>query len=211
MQRLFLVLFLLSLVDTAQARPISYTGGITLMQRNNWERSKLHLHYSPSPKDSLGLVFQNYNDGGRKDFGLQWNHLLWRKNTKGSQANLYSKIIGGIARDSELKEPFVNFKLSADWETRKHFLAANTGYEHAGEFDDGSVHFGGRIGVAPYVADSGALHTWLMLQVEHHPEQKDEDNRFLITPLIRVFKSNYLGELGVNQNGDVMFNFVIRH
>ena len=42
-----------------------------------------------------------------------------------------------------------------------------------------------RIGWAPYEGSYGELHTWLMLQVEHLPEN---DDTTIITPLLRLFK-----------------------
>ena len=46
-----------------------------------------------------------------------------------------------------------------------------------------------------------------MLQVDHNPSQKDE---ITFTPLVRLFKGEYLAEAGVSDKGDVLFNWVIR-
>ena len=64
------------------------------------------------------------------------------------------------------------------------------------------------MGVAPYIGDYGDTHTWLMLQVDHNPSQDDD---ITFTPLIRVFKGEYLAEAGVSDQGDVLFNWVIRY
>lgn len=65
-----------------------------------------------------------------------------------------------------------------------------------------------RVGVAPYVGDYGDLHTWLMLEVEHNPEA---DDKFTLTPLVRLFKDVHLVEAGMGDDGSVLFNWVIRY
>ena len=36
----------------------------------------------------------------------------------------------------------------------------------------------------------------------------DKDNQIILTPLIRLFSGKYLGELGINTNGDILFNWI---
>ena len=65
-----------------------------------------------------------------------------------------------------------------------------------------------RVGWAPYEGDYGDLHTWLMLEVSHLPENKDN---FEITPMVRLFKDVHLLEAGMNTKGEILFNYVIRY
>ena len=65
-----------------------------------------------------------------------------------------------------------------------------------------------RVGVAPYVAGYGNLHTWLMLQVTHTPEF--EGDEVIATPLVRFFKGANLAEFGVSSNKRFLFNFIAR-
>mgnify|MGYP000316795444 CR=1 FL=1 len=62
-------------------------------------------------------------------------------------------------------------------------------------------------GVAPYEGDFGDLHTWLMLKIEHKPENKEN---FEVTPLFRFFKDVYLVESGVSLDGEIILNAVVR-
>ena len=66
------------------------------------------------------------------------------------------------------------------------------------------------MGITPYIGEFGDLHTWLMLQVEHHPEEELESEQLIITPLVRLFKGAYLTEFGINSNGNAMVNLIIR-
>ncbi len=203
-------LLVISFVLDANARPISYPEGWTVMQTNDWEKNRLHVHYSPNIKNSIGVVLEDELESDRFNISMQWNKLLYRKNTKTSQANLYLKTEAGVAFKGNDKEPNASIGIAGDWETRRWFTSYEANARWADEFDDGSFHQKARVGVAPYVADYGSLHTWIMLQVEHHPEELDKDFQLIYTPMVRLFKGDYLGEFGVSSNGDVMFNWIVR-
>ena len=63
-------------------------------------------------------------------------------------------------------------------------------------------------GVAPYEGSYGDLHTWLMIKVENKPEKEDN---LTVTPLVRLFKNVHLFELGLNDRGKFLFNYVKRY
>ena len=64
-----------------------------------------------------------------------------------------------------------------------------------------------RFGIAPYIADYGKLHTWIMCALKHMPEIEDT-----ITPevILRLFKSTNLMEIGIDKKKNLAFNFVKR-
>ena len=64
-----------------------------------------------------------------------------------------------------------------------------------------------RIGYAPYTGEYGDLHTWIMFQVQHMPNKK---NTFVYTPMLRMFKGDYLAEVGLSDTRDFMVNFIKR-
>ncbi len=190
-----------------QARPVSYPGGITGMTMNNGSMNSLHLHYSPTAKYSLGYKLERWRDGGYTINALQMNNLLKRWNEPESQANLYLKSgIGAVHKDGET-DPAVFTGLATDWENRRFFVFYENRYTEAGDIDDFYMQTA-RAGVAPYIGEYGDLHTWLMLQVDHQPEAKD---KVTVTPLIRFFKGVHLLEAGMNNQGELLFNYVIRY
>ena len=197
-----------------EARPISYPNSWTVMQQYNWEKTTVHIHYSPNAKNSIGFLGAYYEKEKDRLYSLQWNHLIFRKNQKKSQSNLYSKIhLGRLNKEISQTNVFHSaFNLSYDWETRKHFLLYATEVEYTDDIGLKSTtfHQKARIGIAPYVAPYGKLHTWVMLQFEHHPDDSDSDNHFILTPMLRFFKGDYLCEIGLNSNNQILFNSIIR-
>jgi len=198
--------------NIAAARPVSYPGGWTFMTMNDGDKNSAHIHYSPTAKTSVGYKFEYWRD---KEFTLnavQMNNLLKRWNQKHSQANLYLKSGLGIAYsddgDFDGETSAAGFTgIAADWENRRFFTSYENRYTEAGEIDD-FYQQSARVGFAPYEGDYGDLHTWLMLQVEHMPEA---DNNFTVTPIVRLFKDVHLLEAGMNNRGEVLFNYVLRY
>lgn len=194
------------------ARPVSYPEGWTLMLMNNGDTNSAHIHYSPTAKTSLGYKFEYWRDKELILNAVQMNNLLKRWNKKDSQANFYLKSGLGIAHSNadnvESTSSAAGFTgIAADWENRRFFTSYENRYTKAGDIDD-FYQQSARIGWAPYEGDYGDLHTWLMLQVEHSPESK---HNFTVTPLVRLFKDVHLLEAGMNNRGEVLFNYVFRY
>lgn len=208
----FTVLSIVPLISPAQARPVSYPGGWTLMLMNDGDKNSAHVHYSPTAKMSLGYKFEYWRDGNFNLNAIQMNNLIKRWNKKDSQANIYLKSGLGIAYsdygdfDHET-DPAAFTGIAADWENRRFFASYENRYTEAGNIADFYTQ-SARIGWAPYEGDYGDLHTWLMLQVNHAPENKDS---LAVTPLVRIFKDVHLLEAGMSNHGEIMLNYIIRY
>lgn len=206
-----LILFLLMSVPTAQARPVSYPGGWTIMSMNNGDMNSMHLHYSPTARYSVGYRAVHWRDEQIQTHALQVNNLLKRWNKADSQANFYLKSGLGSAHDTsgdrdDRSELYGFTGIAADWEDRRYFVGYENSVHAMGSLDDfftQSIH----LGVAPYIGDFGDLHTWLMVQVDHEPEEEDH---YTVTPMVRFFKGVHLVEVGVSDNEEVLLNYVYR-
>ena len=208
--RIFLLLIISATVQV-QARPVSYPGGWTLSTFNNADRHSAFLHYSPTAKYSIGYHAEYWRDQDYQIHAFHVNNLVKRWNGEASQGNFY--LMSGIGFAHSDEDEFDNRTelaaytgIAADWETRKVFFSYANRYTDAGNISDGfrqSV----RVGFAPYVAEYGNWHTWLMLSVRHAPEA---DDQLVATPIVRLFKGANLYEAGVSDQGDVLFNFVHR-
>ncbi len=204
-----LAIGLATAAPSAEARPVSYPGGVTAMQMNNGDMSSVHLHYSPTFSDSIGLYTER-NWGEDWHFtGVQYNRLVKRWNTPDSQANLYFKAAAGQADpfgDGADVEAAGFVGVAADWETRRWFVSYE-GRAYDLGFDQ-DARQSARIGVAPYIGDYGDLHTWLMLQVENQPEAETPTT---LTPLVRFFYDVQLLEIGYTpETEELMLNWIVR-
>ena len=130
---------------------------------------------------------------------MQANALLKRWNFPDSQGNVYFGAAVGDRGHSL-------YKFDIDWEDRRYYIAA--AHEQAYRDADNSVSVGGdrawdmsklRLGYAPYVAESGQLHTWFMLQYSRNSLAPKPD---ALTPLMRIFYQNVLFEIGSSFRGD---------
>lgn len=195
----------------ADARPVSYPTGWTTMSMNDADKNAVHVHYSPTFKYSVGYKGEYWREDEWAFHGVQVNNLLKRWNKKASQANVYLKNAVGVAQGDKSKagshEELAGFTAFAtDWEDRRYFTSYEARLTYAGDIDQFFMQKA-RVGVAPYIGDYGDLHTWLMLQVDHNPKASDPVK---LTPLVRFFKGVHLVELGANEDGDVLANYVIR-
>ena len=84
------------------ARPISYPGGWTLMQANDFSKHSFHVHYSPSIDYSIGYRAEYWREKEWQFHGLQLNYLIKRINKPRSQTNFYLKNGIGLATSNYL-------------------------------------------------------------------------------------------------------------
>lgn len=204
---LYIVSMLMMLPYPVLARPVSYPSGTTLMQMNDMDTHSIHIHYSPTAKYSIGYKGEYWRDDKWQFHGLQLNKLIKRWNKPASQANFYIKSgVGSIQSDDNDNDVGIFTGVSLDWEDRRFFTYYENRLYEAGNVDRFFTQKA-RIGIAPYLGDYGDLHTWLMLQVDHSPKK---DDPITVTPLVRLFKSEYLTEIGVSEDGDALVNFVVR-
>jgi hypothetical protein len=198
-----LAVLALSLIATAgQARPVTYPGGSMSMTEIDGATIVTQVDHTFNRRLALGGYALSEGGGDRLSTGVLANVLLVRQNTENAQANVYVMVGGGPSwlrnpasrRRTTVSSGFV--AAEADWETRRWFVGASAKLSVVG--DDVQGGWRGRIGVAPYLADTGALHTWLMLQVGRaaEPGRKTE-----VTPLVRLFKGPVLAEAGVSHRG----------
>jgi hypothetical protein len=197
------------------ARPVSYPGGWTLILTNDVNQNSALAHYTLDTQHSLGLRVRHDREGDFTFTGAQINRLVKRWNSKDSQANLYARIGAGAVSDnldsSELRadrgtDAGLFLGASADWETRRYFTSADVQYWHNGRFRD-ITNVSSRLGVAPYIANTGAIHTWFMVEGRYRPQSQNELSAAL---LLRLFKGPALFEIGVDNNGEPLLNYTHR-
>ena len=197
--------------EEMNARPISYPGGWTIMQMNDFNKHSILIHFSPKINYSIGYKGEYWKKKEWQFHGSQFNFLVKRINTSKSQSNFYLKNGAGLAISSFNKnknkiEPNLFSGISLDWENRRYF----TSYENRINYNISIDKFFQQkvcFGFAPYLGKYGDLHSWIMVQVEHMPQAK---NKVAFSPKLRMFKGDFLTEIGVSNYEDIMFNFIKR-
>jgi len=201
----------------AHGRPVSSPSGWTVMLRNDADMNSAHVHYTPDRFHSVGLRLIYDREGDFVYTGAQVNRLIKRWNKPDSQANIYGMFSAGLITDetsSDFKREddaggFIG--LAADWETRRYFISASVEHWERGRYGNETAYHG-RLGIAPYVAGTGALHTWFMIEGHHKPESNglQQDDKLGATAVLRFFKGPSLLELGVDDQGEPMLNYIHR-
>lgn len=199
----------------AEARPVSYPEGWTVMLRNDVNQNSAHVHYTLDTNHSVGLRVRYDREGDFIFTGAQVNRLMKRWNKPDSQANIYGRIgLGYVSDDRDESEMRLEkdgdaalfIGVSADWETRRYFVSAAAEHWENGRFGEFSS-FHSRLGIAPYVANTGALHTWFMIEGHHRPESQD---KVAASALLRFFKGPALLEVGLDDRGEPLLNYIHR-
>ena len=200
-------------VVTVQARPVSFVGGKTAIVSVDGKEASALLHYTINPKISVGLRSILRNSLRTSINAVEMNVLAHRDNGEDHQANLYFR--GGLGLGSTKQDgmtrqfkPAAYVGMAADWEDRRFFVSYKNKVE-AISGQEGEFSQSARVGIAPYIADFGELHTWLMLEGNHHP--MDSEGAFTIRPLVRFFKGTHLVEIGVNNRLEGMVNWIGRY
>jgi hypothetical protein len=196
------LLTLLLLATPALARPVTYPGGSMSMTEVNGDSVLTQVDHTVSRSFAGGAYALSERGGERLSAGLVANALLMRRNTEDSQANAYLMLGAGPSwvrrhhgrgRDAKASGWV---QAEADWETRRLFFGGMASASVVGDDVEGGYRL--RAGVAPYVANSGALHTWLFVQAGRIAEP---GARFELTPVVRLFKGPVLAEAGVSHRG----------
>lgn len=197
-----ILISVLLMPQLAIARAVSFPDGWMAMTMNDFASYSNSISYSPTARDAFGVRSDYMREADVWLTTATYNRLLKRWNTSDSQANIFLQTGVGVANAGDDENAAGSIGIEADWETRRYYVNYENRYVNAGnvmrEYSQKA-----RVGIAPYVGGYDDIHTWFMLQVDHRPS--DHDN-VTVTPLVRVFNQEVLGEFGISHRGDVLAN-----
>lgn len=195
-----------SVSGLATAKPLSYVGGTMAMVENDETGNTFSLDYTFAPQFAVALTAK-HEIGGTENFttaGPQLNTLIKRWNLDEGQGNIFWINGVGTALRPEGSSFAAWTDVLADYETRRFFVSYEARLMYASGIEK-SFWQRARVGFAPYLANYEDINTWLMIQVDHHPDKRHAS---AITPLVRLFYKTLLVETGVSTRGTFMFNLV---
>ena len=195
----FLALFI---SVAAEARPVGFADSYMFMTMNDHSEYSAQAMFSPTARDALGIQSTYLRDDDSWLHAATYNRLLYRHNESDAQTNLFLLTGAGVAQQGDRTDPAAFVGIEADWENRRLLTLYQNRLIASGAVDERFTQRV-RVGVAPYIGDYGDLHTWFILQVDHHPEDQDD---IIVTPIVRLFQTTVLGEFGISDDGDVTVN-----
>jgi len=196
----------------ADARPVTYPGGNMAMVEHRDETTMVETMRTLTLRLAIGWHDEWDHEGDWQFHGPMIAGLAKRWNMPDAQANIFWMASAGVACDDVAStggdaKPAAYAGVEADWENRRFYTQYQAKGFWAADIDTGFTQRA-RVGVAPYIAEAGALHTWAILQIDHDAE---DDHPLSVTPVIRLFKGGALAEAGVSFDGDafasLMFYF----
>ena len=200
----FVMTILTSRID-AVAHPVAYSGSTMFESYNTPGMSEDNVIYSPQPWMSIGVQnFYMKNSGlcenalyPRVAFLKRWNRTNW-------QTNLYAW--GGVGWARQGNNDDLSFLGGGQFDTesrRWYFASQLQTLQHSNLKDVWMVRSG--IGVAPYLANSGELQGFLIVQAFYN---SFDQNPWIIGPMVRLFYKSIFLEIGSGYKGEWLFNFM---
>src|SRR4029078_5497825 len=161
---LLLCFLVLIAVETAETKPLSYVGGLMVMQENDETGHTLTIDYTFDPHFALG-VYSKYEINERDNFwmvGPTLNTFIKRWNLPDGQGNIFNMTGAGMARQGSRNEPAAWTTMMVDYETRRLFASYEVRFMDARDIES-SVWQRAYLGVAPYLANYDQLNTWMLI------------------------------------------------
>ncbi len=173
------------------------------MTENQGAEHNLDVIYTLTPHFGMGVHVATDTDDDITHIALAANGLLWRGNYPDAQANIFLLSGVGYSEDDHTSSALAYAGIETDWENRRFYTQYQNRYLYAGDVEK-NFEQKVRLGVAPYIGEAGELHTWLIFQADHTPEEKEN---ITLTPLVRMFYTTHLMEIGSSLDGDFLFNY----
>jgi hypothetical protein len=207
------VIALTSLLPLAEAKPIAFARGTTVMlEYGAGTMNEAQVFYAPRYFWSLGGGFLELDlmSGQRREITYaRANYLVKRWNMKTAQANAFVWGGAGSAYVSERNDSRLAWNSGAqlDYETRRIYASLKTDLHRSSAFSHRIDTL--QLGVAPYAHDYETLATWLVVQGRNSTGGIQDGVEWSL--LLRLFKGGAWIEAGATTDGKLqamaMLNF----
>ena len=192
---------LIILFSSISAHPVIFKNGKVFWLTQNPSFNDIRFGVS---KTSNWLIGGRLLEDKKTDeaFALINNNFLAKRwNSRNSQANLY--LLSSVGLNTKNSEPMGSFGIHGDWENRQIMIMQMLEYYN----HNSSIVATSRIAYSPIAVDYSKLSTWLI--AHYRVEYKDQKYSYMLIPVVRLFKKNYLFEFGFN--GDDSFFSLMTH
>ena len=190
MFRIFFALIIL--LSSVSAHPVIFKNGKVFWITQNSSFNDIRLGVSKTNSWLIGGRLLEDRKSNETFALVNNNYLAKRWNSRNSQANLY--LLSSIGLNTRNSKSMGTIGIHGDWEDRRFMVMQMIEY-----FSHNSMLASNtRLAYSPYTVDYSKTSTWLI--AHYSIEYKDNQYSYMFFPVIRLFKKNYLFEIGSNGN-----------
>ena len=189
----FAFIFFLSAIS---AHPVIFKNGKVFWLTQNPSFNDIRFGVSKSSNWLIGGRFLEDRNSNETFALINNNFLAKRWNNRNSQANLY--LLSSVGLDTKNSKSMGTIGLHGDWEDRQFMvmqMLEDYSYSSA-------VVSNTRFAYSPYTADYSKTSTWLI--AHYRVEYSNDKYSYMFFPVVRLFKKNYLVEIGFNRDNSFL-------
>ena len=190
MFRIFFTLIIL--LSSVSAHPVIFKNGKVFWITQNPSFNDIRLGVSKTNSWLIGGRLLEDRKSNETFALVNNNYLAKRWNNRNSQANLY--LLSSIGLNTKNSKSMGTIGIHGDWEDRRFMVMQMI--EHFSH--NSALVSNTRLAYSPYTVDYSKTSTWLI--AHYRIEYNDNQYSYMFIPVIRLFKKNYLFEIGYNGN-----------
>ena len=174
----------------------------------NWREVLANRAFSARDAVGPSLLYLRSDDETqtRELAEVAYTRLLKRWNLPHAQANVW--FVGGIGvvrgNDFSGSRTIATPGLQVDYETTRVYASALGRFYRARDINHD--YAGARLGFSFYEVDYDEVQPWLVVEARRMRGLSDKTE---ITPMLRLIHNRYFAEAGVNNAGQLRFNFML--
>lgn len=190
MFRIFFALIIL--LNSLSAHPVIFKNGKVFWITQNSSFNDMRFGVSKTNSWLIGGRLLEDRKSNETFALVNNNYLAKRWNSRNSQANLY--LLSSVGLNTRNSKSMGTIGIHGDWENRRFMVMQMLEY-----FSHNSALVSNtRLAYSPYTVDYSKTSTWLI--AHYRIEYSDNQYSYMFFPVIRLFKKNYLFEIGYNGN-----------
>ena len=189
----FAFIFFLSAIS---AHPVIFKNGKVFWLTQNPSFNDIRFGVSKSSNWLIGGRFLEDRNSNETFALINNNFLAKRWNNRNSQANLY--LLSSVGLDTKNSKSMGTIGLDGDWEDRQFMVMQMLEYYSYSS----AVVANTRFAYSPYTADFSKTSTWLI--AHYRVEYSNDKYSYMFFPVVRLFKKNYLVEIGFNRDNSFL-------
>ena len=192
-KKFFSLIFFLSVLS---AHPVIFKNGKVFWLTQNPNFNDIRFGVSKSSNWLIGGRFLEDRKFNETFALINNNFLAKRWNNRNSQANLY--LLSSVGLNTKNSKSMGTVGLHMDWEDRRFMVMEMLEYySHSSALVSNT-----RFAYSPYIADFSKTSTWLI--AHYRIEYSNDKYSYMFFPVVRLFKKNYLFEIGFNRGNSFL-------